>query len=68
MFPAVILPWTQCWHLSGIHADPKDMLLSGAECHLVLEAEPCLGVGLGVGASGIKTTTWDVKRACFWRP
>ena len=40
------------------------MPLVGAECHVDVAAEPCLGAGPGVGASAIKTIAWDVKRAC----
>lgn len=28
------------WPLSGLHAGPKDMPLTGAKCYLVMEAEP----------------------------
>lgn len=37
------------------------MLCIGAECHMVTKAEPYLGGGSGVDASGVKTTAWDVK-------
>ncbi|XP_010849721.1 PREDICTED: uncharacterized protein LOC104997002 [Bison bison bison] len=46
---------------AGLRAGPTDMLCIGAECHMVTKAEPYLGGGSGVDASGVKTTAWDVK-------
>lgn len=53
---------SRCWHLSGLLAGPTDMLRIGAECHMVTKAEPYLGGGFGVDASGVKTIAWDVKK------
>lgn len=52
----------RCWHLSGLRAGPTDTLHTGADCHMVIKAEPYLGGGSGVDASGVKTIAWDMEK------
>lgn len=59
------LSWDPSVGTSGPHAGPMDVLLVGAESHLVTEAEPGVGGGPRIGASGIKTIGWDGKKGCL---